>query len=57
MLQFINLIASFMASIWRVCFDQVMIPIGAYNVSFGSIIIVFVVIAMVASIYWKGAKG
>lgn len=57
MLEFINLIASFMLSIWRVCFEEVRIPIGAYNVSFGSIVIVFIVIAMVASIYWKGAKG
>lgn len=54
--QFFIMVADFWKSIIKL-FDDRPLVIGDYQVSFFSIIFVFLVIGFVVSLFWKGAKS
>lgn len=56
MLQFFNLIKNFWVSIIS-AFDSRPLQIGNYSVSLFAIIFAFIVIGLVVSVFWRGARS
>lgn len=55
MLEFVNLISDFWSSVLGL-FDRYPIKIGDYEISLIWLIFAFLVVGMVVSYYWKGAR-
>lgn len=56
MLQFFSMVRDFWVSIISL-FDRYPITIGNYQVSYFSLVFAFLVIFLVVSVFWKGARA
>lgn len=53
----INFVVSMFSRLWQLLNSIVFTDFFGYEVSFGGIVTALLVVSMVATVFWKGARG